>query len=103
MSNRFSVDPEALHNAGINLEGVVNVADDICDKLFAAVADARGAGGTGTMGSQFNNGYQPSAQQGLDFLRLLRKTLDDTGAGTVKAAAVFAETSDDAEAAVQPS
>ncbi|WP_026422139.1 hypothetical protein [Actinokineospora inagensis] len=102
MSDRLSVDPEALRNGGVNLDRVADIAVDICDKHLAAVDKAAGAGGTGQMGQRFDTGYRPTEQQATGFLRLLRRTLTQTGSRTIKTAGVFAETSDDAEAVVQP-
>ncbi|GLZ38946.1 hypothetical protein Acsp05_25700 [Actinokineospora sp. NBRC 105648] len=102
MSERLAVDPDALRQGGVNIRGTVDLAVSICNQLFAAAEENRGAGGTGEMGEKFDAGYRPGEEHALKFLRLMQKTLGETGTRTVKTARVFTDASDDADAAVRP-
>ena len=102
MSDRLTVDPEALRNGGVNIQATVNLAVAICRELFAAAEENRGAGGTGEMGEKFDKGYRPGEEHGLKFLRLLEKTIGETGTRTLQTAGVFTDAVNDADAAVRP-
>ncbi|PPK70918.1 hypothetical protein V5P93_002777 [Actinokineospora auranticolor] len=100
--SRLAVDPEALRNGGVNIRATVDLAVDICNQLFIAADTNRGAGGTGEIGEKFDSGYRPGEEQALKFLRLLQKSLGETGSRTITTAGVFRETDEDANAAVPP-
>ncbi|GAA3014397.1 hypothetical protein [Actinokineospora diospyrosa] len=100
--SRLSVDPEGLRQGGVNIQATVDLAVNICNELFVAAEENRGAGGTGEIGEKFDSGYRPGEEQGLKFLRLMQRTIGETGSRTVKTAGVFSEASDDADGAVRP-
>ncbi|WP_026422046.1 hypothetical protein [Actinokineospora inagensis] len=100
--SHLSVDPEKLRLGGVNIDHTVDLAVEICNDLYLATDQNRGAGGTGEMGKKFDSGYRPGEQEALKFLRLMQKTIGEASARTIKTAGVFTETNEDADSTVRP-
>ncbi|MFD2420772.1 hypothetical protein [Amycolatopsis pigmentata] len=97
--DRTYVDVEALKAGGVDLERIAEQAQQIRTDLLNAIQACAYAGGTGTMGAQFDENYKPNQQIGVDFLNLFNDAIGTSGVRTSRAARSFADAESDANQA----
>lgn len=99
MTDRTSVDIEALKRSGVDLETIAEQAQQIRADLLNAIHACAHAGGTGTMGMQFDLNYKPNEEIGTDFLNLFNDVIGSSGVRTSKVARSFADAEQNANQA----
>lgn len=99
MTDRTSVDIDALKAGGIDLEAIARQAQEIARDLADAVREYGHAGGTGTMGREFELNHKPNEEIGMQFLKLLNDTIGKSGVRTSETARAFADTESNANEA----
>ncbi|WP_258903403.1 aldo/keto reductase [Actinokineospora sp. UTMC 2448] len=101
MTDRLTVDIDALRGGGVNIEETARLAQRIYGDLRSVVFTLGGAGGTGEMGEKFDQGYKPGEEEALRFLALLVDVLGEAGGRTFDTARVFVDTSNEADSSVR--
>jgi hypothetical protein len=96
MTDRTSVDIDGLKAGGVDLEAIAQQAQEIARDLINACREYAHAGGTDTMGRQFDLNYKPNEEIGMQFLHLLNDIIGRSGVRTSKTAHAFADTESEA-------
>jgi len=91
MTDRLSVDPEALGADAKEFIRLANLGDAIGRDLLAACNRYAGCGGTGEMGETFNATYPEGERAGLAYFVKLAEAFGGDGERLAKAVKVFVD------------
>jgi hypothetical protein len=96
VSGEFSVDVDALRLGGVDIDAISRTSHSILRELYSAVTLYANAGGDGEIGKAMKLNYEPTRDDGLQFLELLGQSLSLNGDRTVKLGDLMGDVDSDA-------